>query len=83
MNVNQAVTELAGLLRSNSFSSQSAFEAALELEVIGREGNLAQAEEAYSTLEKEIVRLNTALEAYGNETVNLSAEPGSRTLRNP
>jgi CheY-like chemotaxis protein/HPt (histidine-containing phosphotransfer) domain-containing protein len=44
-----------------NFAARPAFEAALKLEMIGREGSLAHAEEAYAALEKEIERLQPAL----------------------
>jgi HPt (histidine-containing phosphotransfer) domain-containing protein len=47
------------------FGAHAAFEAALRLEIIGREGDLIRAEEAYTALEKEIKRLKPALSALG------------------
>jgi CheY-like chemotaxis protein len=44
-----------------NFAAQPAFEAALNLEVLGREGTLSEVEPAYSELEKEIVRLKAAM----------------------
>jgi PAS domain S-box-containing protein len=44
-----------------NFSAHPAFEAALKLEVLGREGSLSEAEPAYAELEKEIERLISAM----------------------
>ncbi len=44
-----------------NFSARSAFEAALRLEGMGREGDLGQAETAVAALEAEIARLKPAL----------------------
>ncbi len=44
-----------------NFSAKPAADAALRLEVMGREGNLAEAEAAFAVLEKEIERLKSAL----------------------
>jgi two-component system sensor histidine kinase/response regulator len=45
----------------DNFVAPAAYEAALRLEMIGRDGNLAEAEQACSRLEKEIDRLVPAL----------------------
>ena len=44
-----------------NFAAQPAFEAALKLEVLGRNGSLSEAEPAYCELEKEIERLKSAM----------------------
>jgi signal transduction histidine kinase/DNA-binding response OmpR family regulator len=44
-----------------NFAAQPAFEAALKLEVLGRDGSLSEAEPAYAELENEIKRLKSAL----------------------
>ena len=44
-----------------NFAAQPAFEAALQLEILGRDGNLSEAALAYGVLEKEIERLKTAM----------------------
>jgi CheY-like chemotaxis protein len=49
------------------FATKPAFEAALKLEMMGRNGDLAHAEEAYAVLEKELERLKMALEVFGKE----------------
>ncbi|MBM3242137.1 response regulator [Candidatus Poribacteria bacterium] len=49
------------------FVAKPAFEAAFKLEMIGRNGDLAQVEEAYAVLEKELERLKMALEAFGKK----------------
>jgi PAS domain S-box-containing protein len=41
----------------DNFAAQAVYQAALRLEMLGRNGNLAEAEEACSTLEKEMDRL--------------------------
>ena len=51
----------------SNFCAQPAFEAALKLELLGREGNLTQAEEAYEALEKEVARLLPAISALKDE----------------
>lgn len=43
------------------FCAKRAFEAALQLEIMGRGGDLAQAQEGYAVLEKEIERVKLAL----------------------
>jgi HPt (histidine-containing phosphotransfer) domain-containing protein len=40
-----------------NFAAQPAFEAALKLEILGRDGRLSEAEPAFAQLENEIVRL--------------------------
>jgi CheY-like chemotaxis protein len=45
------------------FSAEGAFQAALNLEIMGREGDLAGAQEAYELLNAQIERLQPALEA--------------------
>ena len=52
-----------------NFSASAAYEAALKLEMMGRSGNVAHAEEAYSVLEGEIGRLREALSALVSEDV--------------
>jgi PAS domain S-box-containing protein len=47
------------------FAAKPAFEAAFKLEMMGRNGDLAHAEEAYAALEAEIKRLKPALETFG------------------
>jgi CheY-like chemotaxis protein len=55
-----------------NFAAKGAFEAALKLEMIGREGDLTSAGEVYSVLEKEIIRLRPALVAFGEEGQDIS-----------
>jgi|SRR3972149_11353367 len=50
------------------FCAKPPFEAALELEIIGRENNLSKAYEAYKVLSIEIERLRRALETIDNWT---------------
>lgn len=50
-----------------NFSATAAFEAALRLEMMGSNGDMTRAEEAYSILEKEIERLKPAFAALGQE----------------
>lgn len=50
------------------FSAKPAFEAALELEMMGRENNLSEAYEAYKVLSIEIERLRRALETIDDWT---------------
>lgn len=45
------------------FCAKYAFEAALRLEIMGRENSWTDVKEAYATLEKEIERLRSKLEA--------------------
>ena len=44
-----------------NFAAQPAFEAALKLEAIGRDGRLSEAEQAYAELENEIDRFTSAI----------------------
>ena len=44
-----------------NFAAHPAFEAALKLEVLGRDGSLTQAQPVYAELEKEINRLKSAM----------------------
>jgi hypothetical protein len=44
-----------------NFAAQPAFEAALKMEALGRDGTLSEAETAYAELEKEIQRLKPAM----------------------
>jgi PAS domain S-box-containing protein len=59
----KAVERAAHKLRGSvsNFAAKPAFEAALKLEVLGREGNLSVAEPAYADLEMEINRLKSAM----------------------
>jgi len=50
-----------------NFAAQLAFDAALTLEEIGREGDMSKAEDAYETLETEAERLRRALVALKQE----------------
>ncbi|MBI3667208.1 MAG: response regulator [Acidobacteria bacterium] len=50
-----------------NFSARSAFEAALQLEMMGRRGDLTDAEQAYFKLHEEIERLKPELAALGKE----------------
>lgn len=50
---------------SGNLCAGSAFNAALRLEVIGRDGDLSQAGEVYEMLKKEIERLEPALKTLG------------------
>jgi len=45
----------------SSFAARAAYEAALRLEVMGREGDLKDSEEAYAALETEIARMKAVL----------------------
>ena len=49
-----------------NFTAQPAFEAALKLEVLGRDGSLSEAESAYAGLETEITRVKSAMTHLGN-----------------
>jgi CheY-like chemotaxis protein len=51
----------------SNFNAQAAFAAALQLENIGRSGDLANAEAAYIALEQESARLQGALAVIANE----------------
>jgi CheY-like chemotaxis protein len=59
----QALQRAAHTLKGSvaNFAAQSAFEAALRLEMMGRQGDLREAEEAYVALQQEIERLEPAL----------------------
>ena len=50
----------------DNFVARAAYEAALRLETLGRNGNLAGAEEAYTELEKEMNRLLPVLANLAN-----------------
>lgn len=50
-----------------NLSGTAAFEAALKLEKMGREGDLSCAKQAYDSLERQMDRLQTALDAMVNE----------------
>jgi CheY-like chemotaxis protein len=49
----------------DNFAARDAFEAALRLEMLGRDGNLSGIHEAWSTLQREIERLKPALAGLG------------------
>ena len=51
--------------RVGNFSAHPAFEAAMKLEVMGRDGSLSEAEPVYAELEKEIKRLKSAMANLG------------------
>lgn len=55
-----------------NFAAKGAFEAALKLEMIGREGDLTSAETAYSVLEREIISLRPALVAFGESAEGIT-----------
>ena len=59
----KAVEHAAHKLKGSvgNFSAHPAFEALLELEILGRDGNLSKAEPVYADLEKEIQRLKSAM----------------------
>jgi PAS domain S-box-containing protein len=57
--VERAAHKLKGSV--GNFAAQPAFEAALKLEVLGRNNSLSEAELAYAQLEKEIHRLESAI----------------------
>jgi HPt (histidine-containing phosphotransfer) domain-containing protein len=67
----QALERAAHALRSaiGNFGAQAAFEAALKLETMGREGHVAEAEEAYAALERQVERLKPALAHLGGRVV--------------
>jgi HPt (histidine-containing phosphotransfer) domain-containing protein len=77
--IRQAITQgdSAALMRTahtlkgsvGNFAAKAAVDLALQLEMMGRQGNLAGAQEACSTLEKEIEHLKLALEALTKEQV--------------
>jgi len=50
----------------DNFAAQAAYEAALRLEMLGRDGNLAEAEQACATLQKETDRLLPVLASLAN-----------------
>jgi hypothetical protein len=52
---------------ADCFSAKHTVEAALRLELMGREKNLAGAEDACTTLGQEVERLNAALAAHVGE----------------
>ncbi len=52
-----------------NFFAQPARSAALRLEILGREGNLSEAPQAYQLLEKELDRLRQALATIGKEVL--------------
>lgn len=68
-NDNKVLEHAAHALKGSisHFTSNSAFDAALKLEIIGRNEDLIHAEEAYVTLEKEIERLKQALVLFGQD----------------
>ena len=55
----------------SNFDAKDAYEAALNLEKIGRTGSISQADEAYAKLEKEIERLKPALAELEKEGMSL------------
>jgi signal transduction histidine kinase/DNA-binding response OmpR family regulator/HPt (histidine-containing phosphotransfer) domain-containing protein len=57
--IERAAHKLKGSV--GNFAAQPAFEAALKLEVLGRDGNLSEAEPVYAELENEIKRLKLAM----------------------
>jgi CheY-like chemotaxis protein len=77
--IRQAITrgDSAALMRTahtlkgsvGNFAAKAAVDLALQLEMMGRQGNLGGAPEAYSGLEKEIENLKLALEALTKEQV--------------
>ncbi|MDR3708790.1 MAG: response regulator [Capsulimonadaceae bacterium] len=52
-----------------NFSATAAYEAALRLEMIGRGGDMAEADEAFTRLEREILTLTSALAAYRQDVL--------------
>jgi len=52
-----------------NFGAQAACEAALKLEIMGREGHVADAEEACAALERQVERLKPALAHLGGRVV--------------
>lgn len=68
-NDKQALEYVAHTLKGTvgNFSAANAFEAALRLEKMGREGDTTHAKEAYAMLEREIRRLEPALAALEKE----------------
>jgi PAS domain S-box-containing protein len=61
----QAAHGVKGLV--SHFFANSAYEAAMKLEEVGREGKMAEAEKAFADLEKEIKHLEPLLAALGKE----------------
>ncbi|MGD0920158.1 MAG: PAS domain S-box protein [Terriglobia bacterium] len=63
----EALERAAHALRSaiGNFDAQAALEAALKLEIMGREGHVAEAEEACAALERQVERLKPALAHLG------------------
>jgi signal transduction histidine kinase/DNA-binding response OmpR family regulator len=59
----KALERAAHALKSSvgNFAAHAAFQAAARLEMLGRQGDLAEAQEAYAALEQEIERLRPAL----------------------
>jgi len=57
--IERAAHKLKGSV--GNFAAHPAFEAALKLEILGRNGSLSEAEPAYVELEKEIKRLKSAI----------------------
>jgi two-component system sensor histidine kinase/response regulator len=68
----EALERAAHALRSaiGNFGAQAAFEAALKLETMGREGHVAEAEEAYAALERQVERLKPALAHLGGRVAS-------------
>ena len=58
-NLERAAHALKGSV--GNFVAQRAFDAALELEMMGREGNLEGVDEAFANLERELARLEPVL----------------------
>ena len=61
--IERAAHELKGSV--GSFSARPAFDAAMRLEDLGRDGSLSEAEPVYTKLEKEIQRLKSVLANLG------------------
>lgn len=57
--IERAAHKLKGSV--GNFAAHPAFEAALKLEVLGRDGGLSEADPLYAELEKEIQRLKPAM----------------------
>jgi two-component system sensor histidine kinase/response regulator len=68
----EALERAAHALRSaiGNFGAQAAFEAALKLEIMGREGHVAEAEEACAALERQVERLKPALAHLGGRVAS-------------
>ena len=62
--IERAAHKLKGSV--GNFAAQPTFEAALRLEVLGRDGNLSEAEPVYIELEREIQRLKSAMVHWAN-----------------